>query len=294
MDKVNIAWIGTGIMGAPMCAHLIAAGMQVVVHNRTREKAEPLLDLGARWADTPAEAVQGVAVVFTMLGYPDDVERIYFGTPEMPGILDTVARTTVCIDMTTSSPELAERIAAYGSAKEIFCLDAPVSGGETGAQNAQLAIMVGGNHSTFAQVRSLLRWLGPDPQRMGPAGCGQHAKMANQILIASTMLGVVEALEYARSKRLPLELLVPLLGQGAAGSWSWNNLAPKISSGDYAPGFYTHHFLKDLKIALDEASRSGLSLPGLTQAAQLYERAVQLGFGNSGTQALAKVYTTVN
>ncbi|AFG37487.1 NAD(P)-dependent oxidoreductase [Spirochaeta africana] len=291
MGKVTVAWIGTGIMGAPMCAHICAAGHRLRVYNRTPEKAQPLLDLGATWCNSPAEAARDASVVFTMLGYPEDVEQVYIGTMSQRGLIDAVAPRTVCIDMTTSSPEIARRVDSHARQHQVFCLDAPVSGGMAGAQAGSLAIMAGGDAQAFSHVRPLLRLLGPDPLHMGPAGSGQHAKMANQILIASTMMGVTEALEYARSKNLPIERLIPLLGSGAAGSWSWNNLAPRMYTADYAAGFYVKHFLKDLRIALQEARRSRLELPGLAQAAVLYERLEQMGYGDSGTQVLPKAYT---
>jgi 3-hydroxyisobutyrate dehydrogenase len=286
MPQQRIGWIGTGVMGAPMCGHLLAAGHEVHVYSRTPAKAQALLEKGARWCASPAAVAAGSDVVFTMVGFPAEVEAVLLGGD---GVLAAAHPHSVIIDMSTSPPALARRLAAAAAGRGVNALDAPVSGGDVGARDATLAIMVGGEEATFRQVEPLLQLLGKRVTHMGPAGAGQHTKMCNQILIASTMIGVVEALLYAARSGLDPSRVIDVIGSGAAASWAINNLGPRIVARDYQPGFYIKHFIKDLGIALEEARRMGLSLPGLELARQLYDQARDLDLENCGTQALYKV-----
>lgn len=283
---MKIGWIGTGIMGASMCAHLIDAGHTATVYNRTRAKAEPLIKKGATWADTPRAVAEAAEVVFTIVGYPHDVEEVYFGTD---GVLAGLQDGAAAIDMTTSSPSLAERIAAAATERGATALDAPVSGGDTGARQGTLAIMVGGDGKTFDRVEPLFDLMGKNVALMGDAGSGQHTKMANQILIATTMIGTVESLIYASAAGLDQDQVIDVIGSGAAGSWSINNLGRRIAKSDYEPGFMIRHFVKDMGIALAECRRMGISLPGLALAEQFYEAAIAQGLADKGTQALYRV-----
>jgi 3-hydroxyisobutyrate dehydrogenase len=269
-----------------MCGHLLAAGHEVHVYSRTPAKAQALLEKGARWCASPAAVAAGSDVVFTMVGFPAEVEAVLLGGD---GVLAAAHPHSVIIDMSTSPPALARRLAAAAAGRGVNALDAPVSGGDVGARDATLAIMVGGEEATFRQVEPLLQLLGKRVTHMGPAGAGQHTKMCNQILIASTMIGVVEALLYAARSGLDPSRVIDVIGSGAAASWAINNLGPRIVARDYQPGFYIKHFIKDLGIALEEARRMGLSLPGLELARQLYDQARDLDLENCGTQALYKV-----
>lgn len=288
--KETIGWIGTGVMGRSMCSHLIDAGYSVSVYTRTKSKALALLEKGARWCDSPGEAAIGSAVVFTIVGYPDDVEELYLGNN---GLLSAAAGT-VLVDMTTSRPELARRIAEGGAKNKLETLDAPVSGGDTGARNGTLAIMVGGQQKTYDRVMPFFKIMGENIALMGPAGSGQHTKMSNQILIASTMTGTVESLLYAYRAGLDPDRVIDIIGKGAASSWSINNLGRRMVKGDFDPGFFIKHFVKDMRIALMEADRMNLSLPGLALAKQFYMAAMAMGFENLGTQALFKVLDRMN
>ena len=287
----KIAWIGTGIMGRSMCLHLQEGGHDAAVYNRTKAKADDNLKKGARWCDTPAEATKDAEFVFSIVGYPRDVEAIYFGDD---GILSTLSSGSVVIDMTTSEPTLAVRIAEAAHAKGAAALDAPVSGGDVGAREARLAIMVGGEKKTYDRVKPLFDLMGQNIQLMGPAGSGQHTKMCNQILIATGMIGVVEALLYAQKAGLSQSEVIDVVGKGAAGSWSINNLGPRIAKGDFAPGFMIEHFVKDMGVALAEARRMKLSLPGLALAHQFYVAAMAQGLDKGGTQALYRVLAKMN
>jgi len=231
---MKIAWIGTGIMGASMCSHLINAGHELTVYNRSSEKTAGLTALGAALAENPADAAAGAQVIFSIVGYPADVEEIYFGEN---GILAAGKSGSIAVDMTTSSPDLAIQIATAAEERGILSLDAPVSGGDTGAREARLAIMVGGDPAAFERVKPLLEIMGKTIALMGPAGSGQHTKMANQIAITGTMIGMVEALLYTRRAGLGLDALIDVIGSGAAGSWSLNNLGRRIAGGDFEPGF---------------------------------------------------------
>ena len=289
---MRIGWIGTGVMGAPMAAHLQSAGHDLLVFSRTRGKAEPLLEKGATWCESPAQVAAASEIIFTMVGLPVDVQDVYLG--EM-GILSVKAACRIVVDMTTSLPTLAQEIARKAAKQAIQSLDAPVSGGDTGARNATLAIMVGGANEAFDEVYPLFQLLGQNISHMGGPGAGQHTKMCNQILIAGTMIGVSESLLYAEKVGdLDQEAVINVIGSGAASCWSINNLGPRIIRGDYDPGFFVEHFIKDMGIALQEAAAVGLSLPGLALVHQLYLAVKAQGHGRSGTQALILALKTLN
>ena len=291
---MRIAWIGTGVMGKSMAGHLLEAGHDVVVNTRTRSRADGLIAGGARWADTPAEAADGAQVAFSMVGYPRDVEAVHLGAD---GTLAAASRPATIVDMTTSRPTLAQELFERAAAVGVGSVDAPVSGGDVGARDATLSIMVGGSETDVDAVRPLLDVLGRQVVHQGAAGAGQHTKMVNQVLIASTMIGVCEGLLYAVRAGLDPEDVIGSVGAGAAGSWSINNLGPRMIRRDFEPGFYVEHFLKDLGIALDEAARMGLQLRGLTLARQLYEQVGALDDGRGGrmgTQALLLALERLN
>jgi 3-hydroxyisobutyrate dehydrogenase len=270
-------------MGAAMCRHLLAAGYQVTVTNRTPSRAEGLLDEGAAWAASPADVADASDVVFSMVGFPDDVRQVVLGPS---GALSAARPGAVLVDMTTSEPTLAAQIAERAAERGVFALDAPVSGGDVGARNASLSIMVGGPIKVFEAVRPLFELMGATIVRQGANGSGQHAKMVNQILIASNMVAISEGLMYAYRVGLDVEQLLASVGSGAAGSWSLSNLAPRAVGGNFAPGFAVDHLVKDLGIALAEAKRARLALPGLALANQLYVALQAQGRGRDGTQAL--------
>lgn len=280
----RIGFIGLGVMGAAMAGHLLRAGFRVHVSTRTKRKAQALLDQGAVWQNTPAEVGATVDIACTMVGLPSDVEHVWLGAD---GLLAHLQPGTLGIDFTTSSPALAQRLAAEGAARNIAMLDAPVSGGDRGAREATLSIMVGGMPETVARAQPLLAVVGKTIVHQGPPGAGQHCKMANQIAIAANMVGVVEALHYAETAGLDPHTVLRSISGGAAGSWSLSNLAPRMLAGDFAPGFYVKHFLKDLGIALAEARAHDLPVPGVELAIRLYERLVrEHDGGDLGTQAL--------
>jgi 3-hydroxyisobutyrate dehydrogenase len=281
--KTRVGWIGTGVMGSSMCGHLIAAGYHATVYNRTRSKAKPLVDRGASEADSPRAVAEACDVVFTIVGFPKDVCEVTLGAE---GTLAGARPGTVLVDMTTSEPALAREIFEAAKAKGVHSVDAPVSGGDVGAREARLSIMVGGEAEVVAALNPLFQLMGKTIVHQGPAGAGQHTKMVNQILIASNMIGVCEALLYGSKAGLDLEKVLESVGSGAAGSWSLNNLGPRMIAGDFEPGFFVEHFLKDMRIALDEAERMHLALPGLALAKQLYEAVRAQGYGRKGTHAL--------
>ncbi|MBT4262750.1 MAG: NAD(P)-dependent oxidoreductase [Deltaproteobacteria bacterium] len=287
METKKIGWIGTGVMGKPMCAHLIKAGLQAFVFNRTRGTADELVEMGAVWCDSPAEIAQQSDIVFSIVGYPSDVEEIYFGKD---GVLSGSPRCSTIVDMTTSEPSLAQTIADEAAQKSINSLDAPVSGGQIGAEDGKLAIMVGGEETVFQEVLPFFQVMGENIALMGKTGAGQHTKMANQIKIASTMIGMVESLLYGYKAGLDLNELLDVIGKGAAASWSLNVQGRNIARGNFEPGFFIKHFVKDMEIALAEAKRMQLPLPGLAMAHQFYISAMALGYENLGTQALYKVF----
>jgi 3-hydroxyisobutyrate dehydrogenase len=283
----TIGFVGTGVMGGPMAGHALAAGYRVVVRTRTPERAVGLLEAGAVWAESNAALVQQCDAVVTMVGYPTDVEDVYFGED---GLIAAARPGTYLIDCTTSSPVLAGRIAAEAEGQGVHAIDAPVTGGDVGAKEARLSIMVGGTEAEFAEVEGLLRVFGTTVVRQGPAGSGQHTKMANQLAIAGSMIGAAEALGYAKAAGLDPERVLESIGAGSAGSWTLTNLAPRMLAGNFAPGFYIRHFVKDLRIALESASELGIDLPGGQLAARLYESLVAAGYGDDGTQAIWRLY----
>lgn len=287
MDTPRIGWIGTGVMGRSMAGHLLAAGLPLTVTTRTRAKAEPLLAAGAAWAETPRAVAEASDIVCSIVGMPHDVEEVHLGTH---GTLSAAKLPRLVIDLTTSSPALARRIAEAAEAKCVGALDAPVSGGDLGARNATLSIMCGGSAADFATAEPVLAKLGKTIVLQGGAGAGQHTKMVNQLLIAGTMLGLAEGLAYAKRAGLDPSTVLTSVGGGAAASWSLANLAPRVLKGDFAPGFFIEHFVKDLRIAIDEARSMGLDLPALRTAEQTYARLCEAGHDKSGTQAVVHAY----
>jgi 3-hydroxyisobutyrate dehydrogenase len=286
-ENTVIGFIGTGVMGKSMAGHLLAAGFPLIVYSRTKEKSAELLEKGANWVDTPKEMAESANVIMTMVGYPADVEEIYLGEN---GLINHGRKDSVLIDMTTSAPSLAVRIYEAAKVKGIHTIDAPVSGGDVGAKEAKLSIMVGGEDEVFESIMPLLNLLGRNIVYQGKAGAGQHTKMCNQIAIASNMIGVCEAIIYAEKAGLNPESVLKSITTGAAGSWSLSNLAPRMLNGNFEPGFYIKHFIKDMKIALDEAEHMEMKVPGLTLAKSLYEQLAEMGEENSGTQALYKYW----
>jgi 3-hydroxyisobutyrate dehydrogenase len=281
--KTRVGWIGTGVMGRWMCHHIMAKGFKATVHNRSKAKTKPLIDEGAVFADSPKMVAEKSDVVFAIVGFPNDVREVFLG-PQ--GALAGTKPGAIVIDMTTSDPSLAKEIEAAAAAKHVGCIDAPVSGGDAGAKNAALSIMVGGAADTVEAVRPLLECMGKTIVHQGPAGAGQHTKMVNQILIATNMIGVCEALLYGYKAGLDLKTVLQSVGGGAAASWSLNNLGPRIIDRNFEPGFFVEHFIKDMGIALDEAKQMGLALPGLALAHQLYLAVNAQGWGQKGTHAL--------
>jgi 3-hydroxyisobutyrate dehydrogenase len=281
--KTRIGWIGTGVMGRWMCQHLMSKGYAATVYNRSRDKAKALLDGGAAWGDTPKAVAERSDVVFAIVGFPVDVHEVFLGAQ---GALAGSKSGSVLVDMTTSEPSLAREIHAAAKAKGVGSVDAPVSGGDVGAKEARLSIMVGGDAEAVEAVHPLLECMGKTIVHQGAAGAGQHTKMVNQILIATNMIGVCEALLYGHKAGLDLKTVLQSVGGGAAASWSLNNLGPRIMDRNFEPGFFVEHFIKDMGIALDEAKRMNLSLPGLALANQLYLAVQAQGWGRKGTQAL--------
>lgn len=285
--RSTIGFVGTGVMGGPMAGHALAAGYRVVVHTRTRERAASLLESGATWAESVAELAPQCDAVVTVVGYPSDVEEVYLGDG---GLVATARPGTYLIDCTTSSPALAARIAREAETRGVHALDAPVTGGDVGAREARLSIMVGGTEAQYADVEGLLRVFGTTVVLQGPAGSGQHTKMANQLAIAGTMVGAAEALGYAKAAGLDPARVLESVTAGSAGSWTLANLAPRMLAGNFAPGFYIRHFVKDLRIALESAAELGVELPGASVALGLYQSLVAAGYGDDGTQAIWRLY----
>jgi 3-hydroxyisobutyrate dehydrogenase len=281
--KTRIGWIGTGVMGSSMCGHLIAAGYAATVYNRTPDKTKALVEKGAKPSDSPKAVAAASDVVFTIVGYPHDVREVTLG-PD--GTLAGARPGSVLVDMTTSEPALAVEIDRAARAKGVHAVDAPVSGGDVGAREARLSIMIGGEREVVDALRPLFEAMGKTIVHQGPAGAGQHTKMVNQILIATNMIGVCEALLYGYKAGLDLEVVLQSVGSGAAGSWSLNNLGPRMIAGNFEPGFFVEHFLKDMGIALAESRRMNLSLPGLALAEQLYRAVAAQGSARKGTHAL--------
>jgi 3-hydroxyisobutyrate dehydrogenase len=284
--NTKIGWIGTGVMGAPMCGHILSAGYPVSVHSRSPGKAQALIARGAHWCASPADVARASDVVFTMVGFPDEVEAVYLGGQ---GVLEGAEAGMVLVDMSTTSPSLSRRIHEAAAIKALETVDAPVSGGDVGAKNAALTVMAGGNRDTVAALQPLFDVIARVVNYMGAAGNGQHAKMCNQLVVAGTMIGVCESLVYAARAGLDAVKLIEAIRPGAAGCWTLDNLAPRINRDDFEPGFMVEHFVKDLDIALREALNMGLKLPGLELALDLYRRLQQTGHSRSGTQALIHV-----
>ena len=284
---MKIGFIGTGVMGSSMVRHLLKAGYSVHVFNRTKEKAMPLVDEGAVWEDTPADIAKVSDIIFTIVGYPQDVEQVYFGEN---GIFEELTEGKIVVDMTTSKPSLAERLAIKAEELGAVSLDAPVSGGDLGAKNGTLSIMVGGDEAAYEKVTPLFETFSGSLNLFGPAGSGQHTKMVNQIMVAGTMTGMTEMLVYAKAAGLKLEEVIKTVNGGAAQNWSLGNYAHRILVEDYSPGFFVKHFLKDLKIVLEEAEEMNLNLPSTKQAYELYEKLQNEGYGDDGTQALIKLW----
>jgi 3-hydroxyisobutyrate dehydrogenase len=279
----RIGWIGAGVMGSSMCGHLLTAGYHVTVHSRTRSKAQPLLDRGAQWAESPRAVTAESDVLFTMVGVPQDVRTVYF---DETGVMAGARSGMILIDMTTTDPSFSREIAAAASAKVLSAIDAPVSGGDVGAKNATLSIMVGGDRKAVQAVMPLFELLGKRIVHQGGPGTGQQAKLCNQIVIAGTMIGVCESLLYGYKAGLDLNRMLDSIRGGAAACWTLDNLAPKILQRNFDPGFFVEHFIKDMGLALEESKRMGLVLPGLTLVHQLYQAVHTLGHGRSGTHAL--------
>ncbi|ALS01609.1 oxidoreductase [Enterococcus silesiacus] len=283
----QIGFIGTGVMGAAIVRNMMNQGLQVNVYNRTKSKTDELVTEGAIWKDTPAEVTASSDIIFTMVGFPKDVEGIYF---DEKGIFSVDIKDKIIVDLTTSTPTLAEKIAVRANELGGATLDAPVSGGDLGAKNGTLTIMIGGEQSVYDQVLPIFKTFGTTYTLQGPAGKGQHTKMANQIMIAGTMTGMTEMMVYANQASLDLDKVIETLSGGSAANWSLSNYSPRILKENYSPGFFVKHFIKDLKIALDEAEKMKLDLPATKLAADLYEKLADKGFENDGTQALIKLW----
>jgi 3-hydroxyisobutyrate dehydrogenase len=290
-DKTRIGWIGTGVMGRWMCQHLIGKGYKATVFNRSNEKLQPLLDLGATAADSPKKVAENSDVVFAIVGYPKDVRQVFLGEG---GALAGSKPGTILVDMTTSEPQLAVEIHTAAKAKNVEALDAPVSGGDIGAKNAALSIMIGGDKQVVDAVMPLFECMGKTIVHQGGPGSGQHTKVVNQILISSTMVALCEAFLYGKKAGLDLETVLKSVSVGAAGSKSLDLYGPRILAGNFEPGFYVEHFIKDMGIALAEAERMNLCLPGLGLAKQLYEAVRAQGYGRKGTQSLLLALETIS
>ena len=286
-QALSIGFIGTGVMGKSVVRHLMKAGHKLTVYTRTKEKAADLLEEGANWAERPSGAAQDVDIVFTMVGYPSDVEEVYFGEH---GIFSVAKSGKIVVDMTTSEPTLAIRIAEKAKALGMDSIDAPVSGGDVGAKNGTLSIMCGGDKEIYDRILPILNLFGGNIVYQGKAGSGQHTKMSNQIAISTNMIGVCEALIYAHRAGLDLETVLKSISAGAAGSWSLSNYPQRILNGDLEPGFYIKHFIKDMRIALMEAEQMGLDLPGLKLAKDLYDQLAEEGYSEKGIHALIRYY----
>lgn len=285
--KQTIGFIGIGVMGKSMAGHLLSTGYSMNVFTRTASKAGELLARGAKWCNSVKEVAQNSDVIITIVGYPADVESTYFG---QDGIIANCRQGAYLIDMTTSSPELAVRISSEAQKKGAMALDAPVSGGDIGAREARLSVMVGGDAQAFANVLPVLRAMGKNIVYQGPAGSGQHTKMANQIAIAAGMLGVCEALAYTKKAGLNQRTVLKSIESGAAGSWSLSNLGPRMIEGNFDPGFFVKHFIKDMSIALESAENLVMEVPGLRLALSMYKKLAKEGGENMGTQALYRLY----
>ena len=282
-SQIKIGWVGTGVMGRWMCQHVMDLGYTATIFTRTKSKADPLLKAGATWAGSPAEVAESSDIIFTIVGFPEDVRQVYLGEN---GILTTAKSGSIVVDMTTTEPSLAIEVYQTAQAQGVSSIDAPVSGGDVGARKARLAIMIGGDQEAVDAIHSLFEAMGKNIVYQGEAGSGQHTKMCNQITISGTMIGVCEALLYGAKAGLDLEIMLSTISKGAAGCWSLENLAPRVLKRNFDPGFFVEHFIKDMGIALDEAKRMGISLPGLSLVHQLYLATQAQGHGRLGTHAL--------
>lgn len=287
IEKPIVGFIGLGVMGNSMAGHILNAGYPLYVYNRTKDKATELLEKGAIWSETPKDIAQKADVIFTIVGFPEDVKEVYLGEN---GLISNAKPDTYLIDMTTSSPTLAEKLYEEGKKKDVHVLDAPVSGGDIGAKEARLAIMVGGDELAFNNVLPIFQAIGKNITHFGKPGSGQHTKMANQIAIATNMIGVCESLVYAKKAGLDVQKVHDTISTGAATSFSLANLGARIIKNDYSPGFFIKHFIKDMRIALSEAEKMGIDLPGLSLSKQMYDKLAEHGEENSGTQALYKYW----
>ncbi|MFY4507732.1 NAD(P)-dependent oxidoreductase [Lacticaseibacillus rhamnosus] len=283
MSRLKLGFIGTGVMGTGIVKNFLNAGHEVIVYNRTKAHAQTVLDAGATWAESPHAVAAQCHVVMSMVGFPQDVETVYYGCD---GVLAGTHAGDLIIDMTTSTPTLAKSIASKAADKGAHAIDAPVSGGDIGAKNGTLTIMVGGEKNLLSRLKDLFAPIATSVNYFGPAGSGQHAKMANQIMIAGTMTGLTEMLVYGKAARLDLNEMLTVVGSGAGANWSLSNYGPRMLQADYTPGFFAKHFLKDLRIALDEAKKMHLQLPATQLAEQLYANMVAAGKGDLGTQGL--------
>ncbi len=284
---MKIGFIGIGVMGEAMAQHLLQAGHDLFVYNRTKSKADRLVEKGATWCETVADVAKSTELIFTIIGVPADVESVYL---DELGLVKQSKPGTILVDMTTSTPELAKRINEAGQQQGIYCLDAPVTGGDVGAKNGTLTIMVGGEEDIFKKILPVLELMGKTIVYMGTAGSGQHTKMANQIAIAGAAIGMVEALAYSKGANLDLQSVLEALTSGSAASWQLSNMAPRVIRGDFNPGFYIKHFIKDMRIASNEAQEMQVELPGLDLVLSLYEKCEKQNLENLGTQALYKLY----
>ena len=286
-DKSIIGFIGTGVMGSCMAGHLLAAGSEVHVYNRTKSRSDKLVEAGAVWEDSPASLAQKCDVIFTIVGYPKDVEEVYLGKN---GLIGSAAEGSLLVDMTTSSPKLAVRIWEAARARGVSFLDAPVTGGDRGAREARLTILAGGEKEDFERALPYFRLMGTNIRHMGKAGCGQYTKLVNQITLAGTMTGMCEGLAFAKGCGLDQQEVLEAISGGAAGSWSLTNYGPRILKGDFDPGFFVKHYIKDMKLAEEAADEMGLDLPALSLTRELYEEISEGGLGDCGTQSLYCLY----
>ena len=289
--ETRIGWIGTGVMGASMCGHLMSAGFSATVYTRTKERAQSLLDNGASWADSPKQVAENSDLIFSIVGFPADVRSVLLGEE---GALAGASAGSVLVDMTTSEPSLAIEIYEAAKAKGVGSVDAPVSGGDVGAKNGALSIMIGGDKDVVEALQPCWEAMGKTIVHQGDAGAGQHTKMVNQTLIATNMIGVCEALLYGYKAGLDLETVMKSVSSGAAGSWSLTNLGPRIIDNNFDPGFFVEHFIKDMGIALDESRKMGLSMPGLALGHQLYLALQAQGHGRDGTHALQQALASLS
>ncbi|MFD1417763.1 NAD(P)-dependent oxidoreductase [Companilactobacillus keshanensis] len=285
----KIGFIGTGVMGSGIINNLLKKNYQVYIYTRTESKAEPLIKKGAKWFNSPKDVVENTDIIFSMVGFPKDVEDVYFNSEK--GVFKDLKSGQIIVDMTTSTPTLAKKIGEKAEKIGALALDAPVSGGDVGARDGKLTIMVGGSKKAFEELKPIFDIIGKSNHYFGSYGAGQNAKMANQIMIAGTMTGMTEMLVYAKAAGLDLPSIIETVSGGSGDNWSLENYAPRILDGDFKPGFFSKHFLKDLRIAIDESEKMKLDLPATQQAKKLYEQLVDKeNLGNDGTQALVKLW----